>query len=404
MPVLLAAGFLPFITGLSVVVLLVVLLCFGLKRLGQPYIIGYILAGVLLGESGLGLIERSENIEYLGEIGIVLLLFFVGMEIDLPKFRDQWRVALFGTALQIGLSVLFMFGFGWWLGWNVAQSIVLGFVVAMSSSAVIIRLLEERGIGQSYLGKNVLAVLLTQDIFIAPLIIITALLGGGASASPLEYVKLIGGAVLFVGIVAYIYRRRKIRLPFSKIIANDHELQVFVALLFCFGGTLLSAQLGLSAGLGAFVAGMVMHAGKATTWIHDTLISFRVIFVSIFFISVGLQIDFAFILEHWPALLVGLVAVYFTNHFVNAAVLRAFSETWREALFSGALLAQIGELSFLISSTAHDSGIFEDYIYQFTISLICITLVLSPFYILATEKLVGSRTESVEVGFSESNR
>ena len=387
---LLAAGFLPFITGLPVVVLLVVLLCFGLKRVGQPYIIGYIVAGVLLGESGLGLIERSENIEYLGEIGIVLLLFFVGMEIDLPKFRDQWRVALFGTGLQIGASVVLMFGFGYFLGWSTAQAIVLGFVVAMSSSAVIIRLLEERGIGQSYLGKNVLAVLLTQDIFIAPLIILTALLGGGES-SPAAYAKLIVGAVLFVGIVAWIYRRRKIRLPFSKVIADDHELQVFVALLFCFGGTLLSAQLGLSAGLGAFVAGMVMHAGRATGWIHDTLISFRVIFVSIFFLSVGLQIDFQFILDHSLALAVGLVVVYVTNHFVNAAVLRAFSETWREALISGALLAQIGELSFLISTTAHDSGIFEDYVYQFTISLICITLVISPFYILLTERLVGSQ-------------
>ena len=230
--VLLLAGFLPFITSISVVVLLVVLLCFVLKRIGQPYIVGYILAGVLLGESGVGLIERSEGIEYMGEIGIVLLMFFVGMEIDLPKFKSQWRVALFGTVLQIGLSVLLMLGIGTWLEWGTARSVVLGFVVAMSSSAVIIRVLEEQKLNDTRLGKNVLSVLLTQDIFIAPLVIITALLGGGGGGDS-NVALLVIGAALFMGVVGYIYKKRKVRLPFSKVIERDHELQVFVALLFC---------------------------------------------------------------------------------------------------------------------------------------------------------------------------
>ena len=312
------------------------------------------------------------------------------MEIDLPKFKEQWRVALFGTLLQVGGSVGAMVLIGYLMGWGMTLSVVLGFVVALSSSAVIIRILEERKMTATPLGRNVLSILLTQDVLIAPLVIITALLGG-QSQSTGELALMIVGASLFVLIVGYIYRKRRVRLPFSKNIESDHELQVFVALLFCFGGALLSSFFHLSAALGAFVGGMVMHAGRATHWIHDTLLSFRVLFVSVFFVSVGLQVDFNFVIENWFPLSLGLGTVYLTNHLVNATILRFFSDNWREALLGGALLAQIGELSFLISATAFSLGIFEGYAYHFTISLICITLVVSPLWILMTERLLGER-------------
>lgn len=390
MRLFLLADLFPFITTISVAILAIVLLCLLLKRLHQPYIVAYILVGVLLGESGIGLVERNEALEYFGEIGIILLLFFVGMEIDLPKFKEQWRVALFGTLLQVGGSVGAMVLIGYLMGWGMTLSVVLGFVVALSSSAVIIRILEERKMTATPLGRNVLSILLTQDVLIAPLVIITALLGG-QSQSTGELALMIVGASLFVLIVGYIYRKRRVRLPFSKNIESDHELQVFVALLFCFGGALLSSFFHLSAALGAFVGGMVMHAGKATHWIHDTLLSFRVLFVSVFFVSVGLQVDFNFVIENWFPLSLGLGTVYLTNHLVNATILRFFSDNWREALLGGALLAQIGELSFLISATAFSLGIFEGYAYHFTISLICITLVVSPLWILMTERLLGER-------------
>ena len=396
MRLFLLADLFPFITAICVAVLAIVLLCLLLKRLHQPYIVAYILVGVLLGESGIGLVERSAALEYFGEIGIILLLFFVGMEIDLPKFKEQWRVALFGTLLQVGGSVGVMLLIGHFLNWGTVLSIVLGFVVALSSSAVIIRILEERKMVASPLGRNVLSILLTQDVLIAPIVIATALLGG-QSQSTGEMILMMLGATLFVGIVSFIYSKRRVRLPFSKNIESDHELQVFVALLFCFGGALLSSFFHLSAALGAFVGGMVMHAGKATHWIHDTLLSFRVLFVSVFFVSVGLQIDFKFVLENWLPLSLGLGTVYLTNHFVNAVILRFFSGTWREALLGGALLAQIGELSFLVSATAYSLGIFEGYGYHFTISLICITLVVSPLWILLTERLLGAG-ESAALG------
>ena len=348
----------PLISHLSILAILIILISLVLKKMHQPYIIGYILVGALLGKYGLGFIKDSESIEHLGEIGIILLLFFIGMEISLPELISRWKIAVIGTILQVLISVLFVLGIGYYLNWNMERSIIIGFVITLSSSAVIIKLIEDKNLLSSRIGKNVLSILLTQDIIIVPLLIITSLLGG--KEEPVENVILmVFGGVIIIGILLYIYKQRKINLPFSKSIKNDKELQVFVAILFCFGGALVSSVFGLSAALGAFVGGMIMHASKATKWIYNTLNSFRVLFVALFFISIGLQIDFNFIYENMLAIAIVLISVYLTNHFINSIILRIFSCTWKEALLGGALLAQIGELSFLISSLAYSLGIIE---------------------------------------------
>jgi CPA2 family monovalent cation:H+ antiporter-2 len=133
---------------------------------------------------------------------------------------------------------------------------------------------------------------------------------------------------------------------------------------------------------------MVMHVSKATDWIYDTLHSFRVIFVALFFVSIGLQLDFEFIKQNYISISIVLLSVYFTNHLVNSFILKLFNCKWHEAILGGALLAQIGELSFLISSSAYSLEIMETFGYKFTISLISLTLLISPFYISITEKLL----------------
>ncbi len=375
---------------ISIFVILTILAVLLLKRIHQPYIISYILVGVLLGEHGFHIIADEETVIHLGEIGIILLLFFIGMEISLPEFVKQWKVALIGTLLQVLFSVSIVYMVGSILDWGINRSVIIGFVISLSSSAVIVKLLEEKKIINSKLGKNVLSILLTQDILIVPMLIIASFMGG-TKPSSVEILLLLLGGVFIILILAFIYIKKSIVLPFSKSIQEDYELQVFVALLFCFGGALLSSLFGLSAGLGAFVGGMVMHAGKATEWIHDNLHPFRVLFVAIFFVSLGLQIDIEFIAENLLPLSIILLAIFVTNHFLNSVILRIFNCTWREALLGGALLAQIGEMSFLLSYSAYDSGIILTYGYKFSVSLICLTLVFSPFWIGTTQALIGWR-------------
>lgn len=387
---LLLVNFDPNIGFISIVAILIMVVGFVLKRIKQPYIIGYILVGALLGNDGLSLIEDTETINHLGEIGIILLLFFIGMEISLPEFIKQWKVATLGTLLQVGVSVTIMLGIGFFFDWTIERSIIIGFVIALSSSAVIIKLLVDKDLVNTRIGKNVLSILLAQDIIIVPLLIITSFLGGKEESVADIILMLTGGAII-IGILIYIYNKKTITLPFSKTIENDHEIQVFVAIFFCFGGALASSIFGLSPALGAFVGGLVMHASKATQWIFDTLDSFRVLFVAIFFISIGLQLDFQFIYQNGLAISVVIVAVYLTNHLINSMVLRLFACPWKEAFLGGALLAQIGELSFLLGSSAYGLGIIESYTYKFTISLISLTLIISPFWITLTETLISKQ-------------
>lgn len=380
-----------FIALIAIIVVLIILIGLLLKKLNQPYIISYILVGAVLGETGL--IQDQELISYLGEIGIILLLFFIGMEISLPEFVKQWRVALIGTLAQVATSVLVSIFTGYLFGWDFTRSIVVGFVIALSSSAVIIKLLEEKGIMDTRTGRNVLSILLMQDIIIVPLLIAVSTIGG-ESLPVKDILLMVAGGGLFIAVIVYIYIKKNITLPFADALRKDHELQVSAAILFCFGGAFISSLFGISPALGAFVGGMVMNAGKACRWIHDTLHSFRVLFVAVFFIGVGLQIDLAFIGENAFPIFCVLISVYLTNHLLNSLILYFFSYSWQEAFLGGALLAQIGELSFLISSLAFTLGIIEEYTFTFTISLISLTLIVSPFWIATSEQILKWSTRT----------
>lgn len=371
----------------SILALVVIVFSVFLRKMNQTYIIGYIFTGILLGEHGFDFVKDKDSIYLLGELGIILLLFFIGMEINIVDFVKRWKVAVVGTLAQIGFSVLVVLAIGHFVNWNFARSVVLGFVIALSSSAVVIKLLEDKKLIDTRIGKNVLSVLLAQDVALVPLLIIISQLGG-ATQSIKSVILMTVGAFLIIGLLIYIYSKGELHLPFAEKIDRDHELQVFMAIFLCFGGALLTLVFGLSAALGAFVGGMIMNSAKEADWIHDTLHSFRVLFVSFFFISVGLQIDLDFLQQHIETILIVLIMVYITNHFLNTVILRMFSSNWREAILGGALLAQIGELSFLLSTTALSLGIIEEYAYKFTISLISLTLVISPFWIGFTEKFL----------------
>ncbi|WP_420321390.1 cation:proton antiporter [Flagellimonas sp.] len=354
----------------------------------QTYIIGYIMIGVVAKQYMLKTIGNMDYLRLLGELGVILLLFFIGMEINLVDFVKQWRIAVIGVIAQLTLSLFLMLGVGTYFDWGIARIIVLGFVVALSSSAVVIKLLQDKGLLDSKMGKNVLSILLAQDVAFVPLLLIISQLGGTKMTS-WDLALMAIGASIILALLIYIYTKRSLKFPYAKRIAKDHELQFFVAVLLCFGGALITSLFGLSAALGAFVGGMLINATKETHWIQDTLHSFRILFVSFFFISIGMQIDVGFIQNNIETVLSAIIIIFLGNHILNTVVLRYFSDSWKEAILGGAYLAQIGELSFLLIATAFTYGIIEEFSYNFTINIISLTLVISPFWIGITEKAIA---------------
>ena len=351
------------------------------KRFKLPYIVAYIVAGLILGPSGFDVIHEKSNIQFFGELGLILLLFFIGMEIKLPDFIKSWKISLFGTLGQIVLSLFLTFWVGWLFNWGWNMIVVFAFVTALSSSAVVIKILQERKELDTRVGKSVFSILIAQDILIVPLIIITDFFGGKQPTTA-ELAKQAIGGILIIGTLIFIARKKELTLPLKGKIIRDHETQVFIALFLSFGFALITSYLGLSAALGAFVAGILVGSFRAVDWIHNTLESFHILFVSIFFISIGMLIDLRFFIENWLVITILILVVYITNHIINAIILYLFRLNKRESFYGGALLAQIGELSFVLALTAYQSNVIGEYIYQLTILVISLTLLISPFWII----------------------
>ena len=288
----------PILSVLVVLAIAIILISFVFKLLKQPYVIAYILAGVFMGPYGLQLITDESLISNLGSFGLVLLLFFIGMEISLPKLVANWRIPVWGTLIQVISSVGIVWVVGTFLHWQLNHVLVLGFVISLSSSAIVISFLQDKGLTKSNLGQDIIGILLVQDILVVPMLIILNYLSG-TKLSAFDVTKQIIGGLLILGITIWVLKKKNIQLPFGSHIREDHEIQVFIAFAFCFGFSLLTAVFGLSSALGAFVAGIIVSKAKETSWVHSSLHAFRIVFVALFFVSVGMLIDLDFLATHF---------------------------------------------------------------------------------------------------------
>jgi CPA2 family monovalent cation:H+ antiporter-2 len=377
----------PFLPILVAVVLVLLVLAMVARAVRQPLVIGYLLAGLVMGPAVLGLVEDIETISRLGAIGVVLLLFFVGLEVSPHSLRSNWRVPLVGTVLQVAFTTALVFAFGSILGWPLGRSILLGFVISLSSTAVVLKLLKDQGELDTKVGQDVLGVLLTQDMLVIPMLIALGLLSGGGLDILQIAMQLVGAAGL-IGLVVWITVRPDIRLPFRGIILGDPEFQVLAALLICFGLALLSGLLNLSTALGAFVAGLVIRATREAEWAEGSLESFRVVFMALFFASVGMLVDPDFILQYWWQILVLVLDLIVANTAINALVMRLLGRSWRDSFYAGALLSQIGEFSFVLAAIGFQAGVITDFGYQMTIAIVAVSLLVSPGWILLVKRVL----------------
>lgn len=366
---------------------IVMVVGFLLKLLKQPSVISYIIVGVLLGPHVMAVIDDTTQISSIGSLGLVLLLFFVGMEMSLPDLIANWRISVVGTFLQVAISLLVMWGLGVYMGWPVARIVMMGFVLALSSTAVILKLLSGWNEMQTKVGQNVIGILLTQDILVIAMLIIMSYLGGERLEPQAAILQGVGAVA--IGLVIFIILKKKhLHLPFASKISNDKELQVFVALTFCFGASLLAELMHLSAALGAFVGGIVVSSTKSTRWVQDSLHAFQVIFVSVFFVYIGIIIDVVFLWDNIVLIMSMVASVLLLNTLINGFVFLAFKIPWKESFYAGALLSQIGEFSFVLGAVGFSHNIINAFTFQLIISVIALTLFFSPMWIFSNKKLL----------------
>ncbi len=354
----------------------------------QPPIVGYILTGMLLGPFGLKLISNTDSLHRLGSIGVILLLFFVGMQISPEKFAKNWKVPLIGTFLQVMISVAVVIGFGHVLAWPMNRCILIGFVISLSSTAVILKLLDDRKELQTQAGQDILGISLAQDIAIIPMMIYIGTMGDN-EVHVYQIGKQLIGTLILSSLVIWVTLNKNFRLPFGHIIKGDKELQVLTSLFICFGLACVSGLLELSSALGAFVAGIIIGSSKDTHWVQESMQGFRVVFMAVFFLSIGILVDFDFFTMQWVKIVVLVSFVLIANTIINAMIIRILGRSWKSSFYCGAMLSQVGEFSFMLIAIGLQTAIISNYAYQMTIAIIALSLLVSPLWIALVTFIVN---------------
>lgn len=366
-------------TGLAVVVAAAVLLGLGLTRLKQPAVVGYILAGVILGPSGLQLVERSGSMSVLAELGVIMLLFLIGMELSLKAFMRVIGPSLFVVAGQIAIAAAFTFLFGTVLGWPTGQSLLLAFIIALSSTAVAIKMLDDIDELRTPIGQITVGVLIAQDIIAIPMLIFADSLGG-RGFDWLGVVKSVAALVFVIALVRVLSARSKIHFPFTNAMRGNADLMTMGSLAVCFSAAAITGLIGLSAAYGAFLAGLVIanttlrvSAIKVTEPIQSVL-------VFVFFLSIGLLLDLGYVWDNLGTVSIFVVLVLAVKSLVNIALLHIAGTPWQQAFPAGLIMAQIGEFSFILASIGVSRGVLDSEGYQLALTVIAISLLVSPFW------------------------
>ncbi|MFP6740406.1 MAG: cation:proton antiporter [Alphaproteobacteria bacterium] len=375
------------ITFIALVVGIALMCGLALARLKQPAIVGYILAGVVLGPSGLGLVEDRAQISLLAELGVLMLLFLIGMELSLRAFKTVWRIALLGTGLQIGGALAAMLLFSLVLDWPLELAMLLGFVVALSSTAVAIKMLDDIGELRSEVGRRAVAILIAQDLAVVPMMLVLngmASEGGFGLFDLLPMAVAVGFLVLFV---RYLSRRERIHLPFSRWIVHDHDLTPLAALAWCFAAAAISGLLGLSAAYGAFLAGLLIGSSTERQTIIAATRPIQSVLLMVFFLSIGLLLDLGYIWDNLVSVLVLLVIVTLGKTAMNVGALRLLGEPWPRAFLTGVVLGQVGEFSFILAALGLGSGLIGSDSHRLVVTIIALSLVISPLWLDVARRL-----------------
>lgn len=375
------------LTALALVSTVALLFGLVLMRLKQPAVVGYIAAGIALGPTGLGLVRDGGSVRLLAEMGVLMLVFLVGMELSLRAFKTIWRTALACMLLQVALSIGVALLVGWLLDWSAGEVVLLGFVIAISSTAVAIKILEDIGELRSQVGRVTVGVLIAQDLAVVPMLLILDSFGRGSGIGFDVLARLALAIGLLFVLVRFLSRRERLRLPLGRSLRGRPDIGPLAALAVCFMAATLSGAIGLSSAYGAFIAGLVIgNSTERKPTLHTTRPIESVLLV-VFFLSVGLLIDLRFIWTNLQVVAVFLLFVTLIKTALNFGILRLLGQPRETALLSGIAMAQMGEFSFILAGVGLGRGMIDDEGYRLVMAVIALSLVISPLWLATARRL-----------------
>ena len=380
-----------FLHDLAVVLLVAAVVTILFHRFKQPVVLGYILAGVIIGPHTppFPLIHSEATVNTLAELGVILLMFALGLEFSLRKLRQVGVPALIAALLEILLMIWLGYQIGRGFGWSTMDSLFLGAILSISSTTIIIKALNELGKSKEPFAQLIFGILILEDILGIAMI---ALLSGIAMTGALSVAEVgltLGKLAVFLVVVLVVGLITVPRLLGYVAKFKSNEMLLITVLGLCFGVSLLAAKLGYSVALGAFVIGAVIAEAREIHRIETLIEPVRDMFSAIFFVAIGLLIDPKVLLEYWlPILVITLVIVVGKVLTCSFGAFVGGNDT-RTSLLVGMGLAQIGEFSFIIASLGMTLKVTSGFLYPIAVAVSAITTLLTPYLIKSADGLVN---------------
>lgn len=354
-----------------------------------PTLIGYLFTGIIVGPHLLGIVHETESINIMAEIGVILLMFSIGLEFSLNHLLRIRRIVFLGGFMQLVLTALITMCIGriYQLEW--IPALFIGFLTALSSTAVVLKILQDRSELTSNYGRTVLGILIFQDIILIPLMLLTPILGGNTDGLGSDFMLLIVKSSV---IIAFVYLGNRWLMPWflHKIaLTKNQELFLMVILLICLSVALLTSQMGMSLAFGAFLAGLMISESEYSHNAFGNLVPFKDTFSSFFFVSIGMLLDVEFVTENYILVIITVIVVIIAKAFIAGGTAFALGHTFRGTVMAGLALSQVGEFSFILAKLGLDNTIISQFYYQLFLAVAVITMSLSPFLIKGAKPLAN---------------
>jgi len=371
------------ILGLSVVIVLI------FQRFKLPSVLGFLITGLIVGPNGLKLIHATHDVEVIAEIGIIFLLFVIGIEFSLKTLASIKKTVLLGGLIQvlgtIGITSYIAHAFKMPLN----QAVFLGFLFSLSSTAIVLKIFQERGEVTSPHGRVSIAILIFQDIVVVPMMLITPLLAGH-SKNLSHSMMLLGIKVIAIIAVMIVLARYIVPLLFKLVVrTKSRELFILTVFVLCFSTAWLTSSIGLSLALGAFFAGLIISESDYSHQATANILPFREIFVSFFFVSVGMLLNLKFFINHAFTIILLTLAVIIVKALIIGLTVFILRYPARTIFITALSLFQVGEFSFLLSVTGLEHKLLSVSVYQYFLATSILTMGITPFLISKASKITS---------------
>ncbi len=384
----------PFLNEIVVVLGLSILVIFFFQKLKLPAILGFLATGIVFGPHALGLAQAGEEIEVLSEIGVILLLFIIGLEFSLKQLMSIKKIVLVGGALQVGLTIFVTAGIVYLLGFELNKAVFVGFLFALSSTAIVLKMIQEKGLMRSPQGRIAIGILIFQDVIVVPMMLLTPILSG-QEGNVVEALLIMLAKFVFVIVMVYVSARYLVpRLLHEIARTRSRELFLITIIVICFAVAYITSMLGLSLALGAFMAGLCISESEYSHQATGLIIPFREIFTSFFFVSIGMLLDLTFLIDHIVVILLLTVGAFLLKFVVLLVTTVALRYPLKTGLVVGFTLFQVGEFAFILSATGVQYNIIDGNIYQYFLAISILTMALTPFAIDYAEILASKLMRS----------